>query len=73
MFYKGVLVMEYFEGNIEFVKEHEYEIKNNGKKKELECVYDSQKSFYKKSYIISYGNLIYLQSYDTIVAVLGNH
>ena len=39
---------------------------------ELQPRYDSRKSFYKKAFIIKYDNIIFLKSYDTIVAYVEN-
>ena len=34
--------------------------------------YDTRKSFYKKAQVITYNGILYLQSYDTIVAKVEN-
>ena len=40
---------------------------------ELDCRYDSRKSFYGKAHVIDYGNGIKeLQSYNTIVSICRN-
>ena len=38
--------------------------------KELQCIYDNRKSFYKKAYTGEYMGNIYLKSYNTIVACI---
>lgn len=56
----------------EFTKIEKYNAKMYGEKEELLARYDSRASFYKKAFIIHYDNKIYLQSYDTIVAIIEN-
>lgn len=36
--------------------------------KYLEAIFDSRNSFYKKAKILKYNDVLYLQSYETIVA-----
>lgn len=38
--------------------------------RELNPVYDSRKSFYKKAHVITEGDVIHLQSYNTIVCTI---
>lgn len=56
----------------EFTEIEKYNAKMYGEKEELIARYDSRASFYKKAFIIYYNNKIYLQSYDTIVAIIEN-
>lgn len=46
------------------------EILNNGEKEELQARYDSRQSFYKKAHVITYKNIQFLLSYNTIVAAI---
>lgn len=50
-----------------------YNVKMYGtNEKELRARYDARQSFYKKAYTIKYNNILYLRSYDTIVAKIEN-
>lgn len=50
-----------------------YDVKMNGKVIEkLQARFDSRASFYGKAEIIEYNNILYLKSYDTIVAKIEN-
>ena len=55
-----------------YVEGKENDIKFSEEKEELISRYDSRASFYKKAYIIYYKNNIYLQSYNTVVAMIEN-
>ena len=50
-----------------------YNVKMYGtNEEELRVRYDARQSFYKKAYTIEYNNVLYLRSYDTIVAKIEN-
>lgn len=57
-----------------YISDKEEEIvKRNGKVIEkLQARFDSRASFYGKAEIIEYNNILYLKSYDTIVAKIEN-
>lgn len=57
-----------------YIKENEaWNVKMQGDfVKYLEARFDSCLSFYKKAKILKYNNVLYLQSYDTIVAKVEN-
>ena len=44
----------------------------NATKYELQSIYNSQKSFYRKAFVYIANNIKYLVSYSTIVAKIGN-
>ena len=54
-------------------KNEAYNVKMYGKFVEyLETRFDRRNSFYKKAQILTYNGILYLQSYDTIVAKIEN-
>lgn len=36
----------------------------------LECIFDTRKDFYKKAQVIEHNGILYLKSYETIVAII---
>ena len=58
------------EKEVNYISEQEeYNVKMYGTdEEELIARYDARQSFYKKAYTIKYNNILYLRSYDTIVA-----
>lgn len=57
-----------------YINEQEaYNAKYYGEEQEeLQARFDSRASFYKKAIIIKYNNILYLKSYNTIVAKIEN-
>lgn len=58
-----------------YIEENEAKnVKSNGNFiKYLEAEFDSCLSFYKKAKILKYNDILYLQSYETIVAKIENN
>lgn len=58
---------------MEITEQEEYDVKLYGKLiKFLEAIFDDRASFYKKAKVIEHNGIIYLQSYQTIVAKIEN-
>lgn len=58
---------------MEITEQEAYNVKEYGELIEyLQARFDSRDSFYKKAKVIEYNGIIYLQSYQTIVAKIEN-